>query len=444
MDVQDTATHTFGQVQTLDTLAFELSVQAGPDQGLHFEASQGKARIGTAKGSDIELRDQTVSRIHCELFTSREGLRVRDCGSKNGTFVDGVPIYEAALLAGATLRVGQTTLRVNYGSEQVHLQISPHGAFGPLVGASVDMRRIYTILERVAPTQGTVLIQGETGTGKELVARAIHEASPRAAEPFVTVDCGALAESLIESELFGHVRGSFTGAHSDRPGLFEQAHRGTLFLDEIGELPLSLQPRLLRVLESREVRRVGANRSTAVDVRVLAATHQPLERSVNEGRFREDLYYRLAVVELRVPPLRARPEDIPHLAMVFYERFSDGGTMPEDWGPILAQKSWPGNVRELRNFVERSLALGWTPGTPSGPASARGSVPPAGGSLARNPLDLPLKEARAEWGERFELEYLMSLMRRTAGNVTRASELAGVNRRTLQRMLASYPAHFPR
>jgi transcriptional regulator with PAS, ATPase and Fis domain len=441
--MERTATHLLSAVQTVDVFAFQLSVQHGQDVGRVCDVNAGRARIGAAPGSDLRLADKAVSRIHCELFMTKEGLRVRDCGSKNGTWLNGVQVVEAMVGHGALLTVGATGLRITYASTPGQLQISAHDTFGSLVGTSVEMRRIYTILERVAPTERTVLIQGETGTGKELVARAIHEASNRSKASFVTIDCSALSESLIESELFGHAKGAFTGAERERAGLFEQANGGTLFLDEIGELPLSLQPRLLRALESREIRRVGGNRSEPIDVRVVAATHRRLEQAVNEGRFREDLYYRLAVVELHVPPLRSRAEDIPLLAAAFYERFSDGATMPPEWTQLLMQRSWPGNVRELRNFVERSLVLGISHDA-SGNSLPGAIVGSEQKGAANDLLQLPLKEARVAWGERFELEYLLMLMQRADGNVTRAAELAGINRRTLQRMLVAYPAHFPR
>jgi transcriptional regulator with PAS, ATPase and Fis domain len=437
--MEKTATHLLSAVQTVDVFAFNLSVQHGPDAGMQCDGSTGRVRIGAAQGSDLCLTDKAVSRIHCELFMTQEGLRVRDCGSKNGTWLNGVQVVEAMVAHDALLTVGKSVLRIQYAAAPGQLQISSHNMFSLLLGTSVEMRRIYTLLERVAPTERTVLIQGETGTGKELVARAIHEASSRSKGSFVTIDCSALSESLIESELFGHAKGAFTGAERERAGLFEQANGGTLFLDEIGELPLSLQPRLLRALESREVRRVGGNRSEAIDVRVVAATHRRLEQAVNEGRFREDLYYRLAVVEIHVPPLRSRAEDIPLLAAAFYERFSDGAAMPREWTPLLMQRSWPGNVRELRNFIERSLVLGI-----SDDVNNRSSTGTAKAVVANDLLQLPLKEARVAWGERFELEYLLILMQRANGNVTRAAELAGINRRTLQRMLVAYPAHFPR
>ncbi len=420
------------QAATLALTAVDLFVIAGPGRGAHAEIRHGSARIGAAPSNELVVADPTVSRLHCRLTVSAEGVRVVDSSSKNGTLVDGVRIFDALVGSGSTLTLGTTQIRVEFRPEPAELQISSFDRFGDLVGVSPEMRRVFTLVDRVAKTDATVLLQGETGTGKELVARAIHEASPRAEGPFVVVDCGAMAEALMESELFGHARGAFTGATQDRIGLFEQARGGTLFLDEIGELPASLQPKLLRALEAREVRRVGTNMPRPVDVRVLAATNRDLGRSVNDGTFREDLYYRLAVVEIALPPLRVRRGDIPLLAALFYERFSGDAGLPSEWIPTLLARSWPGNVRELRNFVERSVSLGLEPAAGSLP---RAAPPEAVDALV--PTELPLREARAVWAERFEEVYVRALLRRTGGNVTRAAELAGVNRRTLQRMIAS-------
>ena len=339
-------------------------------------------------------------------------------------------VVEAHVRLGAVLRMGETVLGLSAGRERASIDLSPRHSFGAVIGASTEMRRLYAVLEKVAPTDSAVLILGETGTGKELVARAIHDASPRAKHPFVVVDCGAIAENLIESELFGHVRGAFSGAHSDRRGLFEEASGGTLFLDEIGELPSALQPRLLRVLETHEVRRVGSNASRRVDVRILAATKRPLAQSVNDGTFRDDLYYRLAVVEIELPPLRARRDDLPLLADTFYRRYAGETEIPPpDLVASLASRAWPGNVRELRNFIERTVSVGYTaPGSPP----PRGSAPEG-----LVPIHLPLKDARATWTEQFELLYVKALLAKTVGNVTRAAELAGVNRRSLQRLIVS-------
>jgi transcriptional regulator with PAS, ATPase and Fis domain len=425
--------------------AFDLHVIAGPDAGAHRRLGPGRIRVGTAPACDVRLGDPTVSHLHCQLEIHGHGVHVTDLESTNGTFVDGVRVYSAELNAGGTITIGSTVLRLELTGEPVYVELSRADRFGRFLGASAEIRRVYAILERVAPTDATILIQGETGTGKEALALAIHEASERADGPFIAVDCGAIAENLFESELFGHVRGAFSGAVIDRTGLFEQANGGTLFLDEIGELPLSLQPKLLRVLEMREIRRVGASTTRRVDVRVLAATNRMVARQVNEGTFREDLYYRLAVLEVIIPPLRARREDIPPLAAHFYRTFSGrNDALPPEFLATLAARAWPGNVRELRNFIERSVSLGWVTRQSDKPMGLSATAPPGlpasapPGLEALLPMDLPLKEARELWTNRFESLYVSALLRRCHGNVTRAAELAGVNRRSLQRLMAQH------
>ena len=231
-----------------------------------------------------------------------------------------------------------------------------------LVGNSVGVEKVRTLISKVAPTHSTVLILGETGTGKELVARAVHEQSPRAEMPFVAINCGALPETLIESELFGHRKGAFTGADEHRVGLFEVAHGGTIFLDEIGELPKAMQAKLLRVLESREIRRVGENKATTVDVRVVCATHRDLHEMMAEGEFREDLIYRINTFEIYLPPLRDRVDDIPEIAIHLLNRFrpkagSTGSSLSNDAIEVLKSHVWPGNVRELANAIEHATIL---------------------------------------------------------------------------------------
>jgi len=415
----------------------EILVVEGPDRGVRLALNPLTIRVGTGDGCHLRLTDPTVSRLHFQLAPRSDGLKLTDVGSTNGTLVEGVRVRDADLLAGATVRIGATVLRIELGSEPLCVDVSRSERFGSLLGAGIEMRRLYTVLERTAPTQATVLIQGETGTGKELVARELHRHSRRSSGPFVAVDCGAIAPNVIESELFGHARGAFSGAVSERRGLIEEAHGGTLFLDEVGELPLNLQAKLLRVLETREVRRVGMNSARAVDVRLVAATNRMLAQSVNDGSFREDLYYRLAVVEVQLPPLRLRREDLPLLADHFYRRLSgDAGPVPPELVAALMTRSWPGNVRELRNFIERCVTLGITPG----PSEARESAPL---STSERPeatlplnLNLPLKESREEALSRLEHVYAQSVLRRAEGNVTRAAELAGVSRRFMQRLIA--------
>jgi transcriptional regulator with PAS, ATPase and Fis domain len=420
----------------VDVRSGTLTVVAGSDVGLRLPLGPMPITVGTAQLAQLRLTDPTVSRMHCQIWPRPDGVRLSDAGSTNGTFVDAVRVRDADLTAGTNIRVGATTLRLELSNEMVRVPLAEQRSFGKLVGGSPEMRGLYAIMARVARSDTTVLIQGETGTGKELVARELHNHSERAAGPFVAVDCGAIAPNVIESELFGHVRGAFSGAVSDRRGLFEEANGGTICLDEVGELPLALQAKLLRALEAREVRRVGSNTARPVDVRLLAATNRPLAQSVNEGTFREDLYYRLAVIELVLPPLRTRREDVPALAQHFYERFSGKQeSLPPELLSSLLTRSWAGNVRELRNFIERCVTLG---GFHLAPHHA---APPAQlGDLAQTTLGVdlgkPLKEARDEAVERFELLYLETSLRRAGGNVTRAAELAGVSRRFLQRTIA--------
>ena len=337
-----------------------VEIADGPDRGRVAELSGPEVSIGCARGCDLVLTDPTVSRHHLTLKIALDGVRVVDAGSRNGTTVDGVRVLDAYARPDSVLVIGATTLRLGLLEGVIDLPLSTRTRFGGLLGASVAMRRVFSILERVAPTDATVLIEAETGTGKELVAEALHEESPRAAGPFVVFDCSAVSAGLIESELFGHVRGAFTGAVGDRAGAFEAAHGGTIFLDEIGELPLDLQPKLLRVLERLEVRRVGEAATRRVDVRIVAATNRSLAAEVDAGRFREDLYYRLAVVRIGLPPLRERPEDIPLLVEHFAREAARAGAtpaaLPEAAIRGLVAQAWPGNVRELRNAVARAVA----------------------------------------------------------------------------------------
>jgi DNA-binding NtrC family response regulator len=410
-----------------------VRVTAGPDAGRELRLEPGTTRVGSAPSCALQLTDPAVSRLHCELHVEPDGLRVVDSGSTNGTWVNGVRVTDARLADRARLELGKTSITVDSRDAAIEMSLAPRDRFGPLLGASPAMRRVFHVMATVAPTTATVLIQGETGTGKELAALAIHEASQRATGPFVALDCGSIAEHLIESELFGHVRGAFTGATSNRIGIFEEAAGGTLFLDEIGELPLSLQPKLLRALEEREVRPVGSNTPRPVDVRVLAATNRSLALAVNQGRFREDLYYRLAVFEIVLPALRDRSSDIGVLANHFYAHVTGKDlALPDAILASIEGRGWPGNVRELRNFIERSAILGWGFAEPVANATL------AAGSASLESFvttELSLKQARDRCLMQFEALYVTSLLRRTAGNVTRAAEIAGVSRRYLHRLI---------
>ena len=411
-----------------------IEVARGPDAGVVVELPGPDARVGTGKDCDLVLHDPAVSREHLRLRIENEAIRVLDAGSRNGTTVDGVEVRDAFARPDSSIVVGTTTLRLRMLSDVVELPIYPEDRFGHLLGQSVAMRRVFALLARVAPTDDTVLIEGETGTGKELVAQSLHDASRRAAGPFVVFDCSAVTATLIEAELFGHAKGAFSGAIADHGGRFEEAHGGTLFLDEIGELPIELQPKLLRALESREVRRVGGGKPRRVDVRIIAATNRSLAREVDRGRFREDLYYRLAVIPVRLPPLRERPEDIPllvrHLERERSNRANPGGPLPDAVVSAFAAQSWPGNVRELRNAVDRAFSLG-PPDIWFGGAAPQADLPPG----VEVSLDVPLLIGRERLADAYEKAYLEEALLKTGGNVSRAAEIARVGRRFAQKAM---------
>jgi transcriptional regulator with GAF, ATPase, and Fis domain len=412
-----------------------IEVLGGPDSGRHAELPGPEVRVGSAPDCDLALRDPTVSRHHLTLRVEGERIRVVDVGSTNGTMLDGLAIRDAFARPDSRIQAGTSTLRLGMLPDVVEVPVSSRDRFGGLLGSSAAMRRVFAILERVAPTDTTLLVEGETGTGKELVAEGLHEESQRSGGPFVVFDCSAVSPSLIESELFGHIKGAFTGAIADRAGAFEAADSGTLFLDEVGELPLDLQPKLLRALERREVRRVGSNQVRRVDVRIVAATNRSLSLEVERGRFREDLYYRLAVIHLVLPPLRERPEDIPLLVAHFTRELGGHGAVPL---PEALVKPWEsqtlaGNVRELRNAVARALSL--RAPTPPGPLSVTNGSPLNPGFSVALDLSVPLKQARDRLIDEYEQAYLREALNLTSGNITRAAELAGVNRKFIQRAM---------
>ena len=397
-----------------------------------FTSSSERTVAGTHESADLVLQDPAVSRFHFEIAMGPRGASIRDLGSLNGTSVNGVSVLHAHLRDGAVIEVGRTRLRFELGEGTAAVPLSTRERFGLAVGRSFAMARAFAVLERAAASESTVLLEGETGTGKELVAESIHRESPRKERPFVVVDCGAVPRDLLESELFGHARGAFTGAVAAREGAFEAASGGTLFLDEIGELAPELQPKLLRALERREIKRVGTNDYAHVDVRIVAATNRNLRAEVNEKRFRADLYYRLAVVEVRLPPLRERTEDLPLLV----ERIlADLGASvhpaamalrsPESLAE-LAQHAWPGNVRELRNYIERCITLSErAPLVPEPPAPELSGVD----------VSVPLKQARERWVAALERRYLQEVLARHQGNVTAAARAAGVDRIHMYRLL---------
>jgi transcriptional regulator with GAF, ATPase, and Fis domain len=409
-----------------------VSVIDGPDRGLSCETAGRPIRIGTAPDNDLVLSDPTVSRRHCAILPTPEGFRVSDEGSTNGVLVGRARIFEAVLQGSSELRIGETTVSVVSLSERVEREQAIIDRFGDLLGASPAMRELFADLSRIADSDVTVLIEGETGTGKELVAESLHRESRRADLPLVVFDCSAVSPTLVESELFGHERGAFTGAVASRAGVFEQAEGGSIFLDELGELPKDLQPKLLRVLEKREVRRLGSQRPIAVDVRVLAATNRKLAVEVAAGNFRQDLYFRLAGAHVVVPPLRDRKQDLPMLVEHFLSRSVPPRALSEIAAPVwemFMAHRWPGNVRELRNAVDRWAVT---------PERALGVLEPEPGSdVVRKPeVELvPLRIARRDAGDDFERRYVRALLARTHGNVTRAAAIAEVSRQMIQKLM---------
>ena len=417
--------------------AVRLTAVQGPDAGASWSVAT-RAAVGTHERSDVRLTDDTVSRFHCELTVEERGVRIRDLESRNGTVVDGTRVLDGFLRDGSMLVLGATWLQVELGALRLTgLQLGDAPTrFGNLVGESPAMRAAFAAMERAAISDATVLLEGETGTGKEEAAAAIHQASRRADGSFVVVDCGAMPRELLLSELFGHEKGAFTGAADRRIGAFEEASGGTIFLDEIGELPLDLQPQLLRVLERREIRRLGSNRYVAVDVRVLAATNRDLRTEVNEERFRADLYYRLAVVTVRLPPLRERPGDLAALARTVLAGLgADAATIDRLCTPelvdTLRRGPWPGNVRELRNYLERCLVFDRA--LPLGGVGP-GRTSTQAGDPARVDIDRPYAAARQDALDAFERAYVRALLARHDQNVPRAAVAAGLGRVQMWRL----------
>lgn len=417
--------------------------------GRAHEFGARRANIGTHPDNDLTLDDTSVSRHHARMEVDARGYRLIDLGSKNGTRIDGTRIQEAWVEHGATLHLGHATLRFELMEEEVEVTLSRRTHFGRLRGRSERMREVFGLLERVAPADVTVLVEGESGTGKELVAQAVHDASPRRDAPFVVFDCSAVSPELIESELFGHVKGAYTGAAHARAGAFESAQGGTLFIDELGELSLDLQPKLLRAIEQRQIRRVGGNDTVDIDVRIVAATNRKLREAVAEGDFREDLYYRLAVITVDLPPLRERPEDIPLLVEHFIQeiqkqRGQDTLNVSFQTMEQLKSHAWPGNIRELRNFIERAalLAAGgevdpkWLPAgspiheRPAATAEAQDWLRDAGITI-----ELPFKDAKTTLVDAFEREYWGQQLHAHGGNISAAARSAGVHRKTAEYLI---------
>jgi two-component system nitrogen regulation response regulator GlnG len=397
----------------------EVIVEAvsGPGRGARLELGAGIASIGSASGCDLVLADPAVSRQHASIELRGAGVRVRDLGSRNGTRYLGAKVADARVPVGGSIELGKTVLRIFERAAQAEPS-STRDRFNGLIGGSAAMQRLYSVLEKLGPSEVSVLVQGETGTGKDAAARALHALSARAKGPFVVFDCATVSPQLFESELFGHAKGAFTGASKDRAGAFELANRGTLFLDEVGELPVDVQPKLLRALESGEVRRVGETHLRKVSVRVLSATHRKLDEAAKAGQFRADLFFRLAAAVVEMPSLRERRDDIEMLALHF-AREHTGVELALSASTIAALRcdDWPGNVRELRNAVQRALALG-----PGAGGARAAQVSPASSEAPS------FKQARDALLQQFEHDYLVALLARHKGNLSAAARAAGLAR----------------
>jgi DNA-binding NtrC family response regulator len=433
------ATATFGVNRPSlvpDVRRFHLRVVDGPGAGQSFESTGERTSIGSHPLNGVLLDERTVSRFHCELLVDDKGVWAKDLGSRNGTVLDGVLVKEAAVRNGSLLQLGRMGLRFELSGERTKLELSEHPRFGSLVGSSVAARMSFALMERAAASEVTVLLEGETGTGKSQAAESIHRQSSRRDHPFLVVDCGAMPPNLLESELFGHEKGAFTGALTRRVGVFEEARGGTVFLDEIGELPLELQPKLLRVLEAREIRRLGTNSYTPVDVRIITASNRDLRAEVNGGRFRSDLYFRLAVVKIPLPPLRQRAEDVPLIVSKLLSGLGADlrvkATLDDPaFIAKLQRAAWPGNIRELRNHLERCLVLQQT-------------LLPGEGEVVGGPADtgpstidprVPYPEARRQALDAFERKYVEALLQLHGGKVSQAAASADIDRVHLYRLI---------
>jgi DNA-binding NtrC family response regulator len=440
-----TATHTL-VVENRTTIKLRkcrLSVTGGPDTGKEIVSDKERLRCGAHSSNDLILaEDRTASRHHFEIQYTERGYLVVDLNSTNGTFLDSRRVERAYLTNGSQIRAGSSTLTFAPIDEEVTVEPDRDGQLGGMVGQSVKMRQIFGLIKKIAPMDVSVIVQGETGTGKELVARAIHEGSGRKKGPLVVLDCGAIPPNLIESELFGHEKGAFTGAVSSRPGAFERANGGTIFLDELGELRVDLQPKLLRVLENREVRRVGGNDVIEVDVRVIAATNRDLVKEVQSGGFREDLYFRLSVINIQLPPLRQRRDDIPHIlrrglgdpeivAKHGRKRFSPAALS------MLMSYPWPGNVRELMNVLSHVLTFSDHEEIDVIHLPARVQGQQKDAPLPFNE-HLSFKDAKEHLLENFEREYIGQVLKRCDGNISRAARESGLHRKSIERLVKKY------
>ncbi len=420
-----------GLPRSVNVRRCRLEVVAGPDAGKHIELAQPTIMIGRA-GADLNLSDPKVSGLHCELRLQPDGYRIRDLGSTNGTHVKGVRIVDGFIAPGSTIQIGKSAIVFDPLDEAVQVPLWHENRLHGLIGGSAAMRHMFDLINRFAQSDATVLIQGETGAGKEGVADAIHQCSPRREGPFVVLDCSAIPEQLFEDQIFGHEHGAFTGAGKATIGVFEAAHGGTLFLDEIGELPLDVQSKLLRAVETRKIRRIGSTKVIACDVRIVAATNRDLAAEVNRGTFRSDLFYRLSVAKLSVPALRERREDLPllieHFLRQLHSTHSDP-RLPEDFAARAQRHSWPGNVRELRNAVERAVLL------PNHPTGGLEAPPKKEGTFGDVDIDVPFKTAKQQLVDEFDRRYLSALLEAHDNNISAAARAAGIERMSIYKMI---------
>ena len=452
---------------TFDRERCILEVLDGAEKGVKVSFDKRLIRMGSDPLNDLVLTDRTVSRQHCELRRHGNQTKLLDLSSTNGTFLNDMKIGEVYLSHNAIFKVGRTRIRFCVEVESEPISRSNAIRYGDIIGGSPGLRDVFAIMDKVAPSDLSVVIEGETGTGKELIARAIHENSRRAKAPIVVFDCSAFPATLLESELFGHEKGAFSGASYTHRGVFERADGGTIFFDELAEMDIEFQPKFLRVLETGEFRRVGGERTLRVDVRVVAATNRSLDEMISRGRFRQDLFYRLAKVRFRLPPLRERIIDIPLLAEFFMEqlstRLAHRPTMTAEALAMLQRYAWPGNIRELRNVVERAATMcgpiidGSYIQQELGLADAPLMAPPPG-TLSTPPLpsaesthaylsapivgpdgdSVPLREAKDQLVSDFERQYLEHLLEKHQQNISAAAREAQVDRRHFYRLLKKY------
>ena len=428
-------------VTRLNPKKARMFVASGPDKGKSILVGRDPIEVGTDPDCDLVLVDRSVSRRHARVTRTGEFIVVRDLGSTNGTFYHEARVQEVFVPLGQEVGLGK--VRVKMVPEEVEVEARPHSEdrLGPLIGRDIRMREIFSLIEDIAASDVTVVIEGETGTGKELVAKAIHERSVRKNKPFVVFDCTNQPKDLIESSLFGHVKGAFTGATAQRAGAFDRASAGTIFLDELGEFGLDLQPKLLRVLESREVQKVGSDDYDPVDVRVIAATNRNLKAEVRANRFREDLYYRLAVVKIILPSLRERLSDIPLLVEHFLANQGEPCGVDPDCFSALKAYHWPGNVRELKNVVDRAAAL--SRGKTNVDLSKflgdlgddRPSSSPAGVEIDKF---VSFKEAKGRVISDFESQYILTLLREHGNNISLAAREAGIDRKHFKDLMRKH------